>query len=224
MAGLVKLLNVTFHYNGGIGVTGVSFEVQPCEFFLLVGRTGAGKTTLFKLISLELTPAAGEIILDEFRSSEIKPRLLPLWRRRIGIIYQDFRLLKDRSVLENVRLVASCENNLPGRPKKRALKALARVGLSHKIHSRPDELSTGEQQRAVIARALVNEPFLLLADEPVSNLDEETSVEIIELLQKVNQAGTAMIVATHQPSSFILHPSSFSPNVIRIEAGRLVEG
>ncbi len=219
--GLLKLLNVTFQYNGGgrSGVYGVSFSVEPGEFILIVGKTGAGKTTLFKLISLEIAPTAGEIILNDFRSRELKPKLLPQWRRRLGVVYQDFRLLRDRSALDNVRLAAACERNLSGRPKARALKVLARVGLSHKIHSRPDQLSAGEQQRAVIARALVNEPFLLLADEPVSNLDRETAAGIVELLQKVNQSGTATLVATHQPERF----ESCKSRMIKLQDGRLVE-
>lgn len=217
---MVKLLNVTYRYNSGTdvsGVNGVSLEVKPGEFVMLVGRTGAGKTTLFRLISMQLIPNAGEIILDSLRSSEIKARFLPVWRRRLGIIHQNFRLLGDRDILENVRLAAVCEKNLPESPKKRSLKALASVGLSHKLHSRPDELSTGEQQRTAIARALVNEPFLLLADEPVSNLDVDTSTEITDLLRRVNHAGTAILVATHQHERF----SSCKPRVLRLEAGRL---
>ena len=220
MSGLLKLLNVTYqHNNGGGGVQGVSFEIEPCEFVLLVGRTGAGKTTIMRLLSMELAPMAGEISFAQYKSSAIKPKQLPCWRRRLGIVYQDFRLLKDRTALENVRLAAFCERNLPGKPRHRALKSLARMGLSHKLHCRPDELSMGEQQRTALARSLVNEPFLLLADEPVSNLDEQTAVELIEYLRRVNQAGTAMLVATHQPERFI----SCAPRTIRVEKGRLVE-
>jgi len=185
---------------------------------MLVGKTGAGKTTLFRLISLELVPTSGEIMLDIFKSSELKRSRLPQWRRRLGIVHQNFRLLDDRSVLDNVRLAASCEKSLPARPKKRSLRALAGVGLTHKLHSNPRELSTGEQQRTALARAIVNEPFLLLADEPVSNLDVETSGEIIELLKKVNRAGTAILVATHQPERF----SSCNPRVLQLETGKLV--
>ena len=216
---MLKLLNLSFRYSDGIGIDGVTFAVRPGELVLVVGRTGAGKTTLLKLISLELMPTAGEIMLDRLRSSEIKPRLLPQWRRRIGIIYQDLRLLGDRSALENVRLVAVCERNLPGSPRMRALKALARVGLSHKFHNLPGELSTGEQQRTAIARALVNEPLVLLADEPVSNLDIDTASEVVDLLTRVNLAGTTMLVATHQPERF----ERCRPRMIRIERGRVVE-
>ena len=219
MSSLLKLLNVTYHHNGGAGVSRVSFEMEPGEFVLLVGRTGAGKTTIIRLISMELVSDAGDIFFDAYKSGELKPKQLPLWRRRLGIVYQDFRLLRDRSALENVRLAAFCERNLPGKPRARALRAMAKMGLSHKIHNRPDELSMGEQQRTAMARALVNEPFLMLADEPVSNLDEQTSAELIDYLRKVNQSGTAILVATHQPERF--YPCS--PRVIRLENGRLVE-
>jgi len=214
---MVKLLNVSYYYRGENGVGGITLEVAPGEFVLLTGKTGAGKTTLIKLISLELFPVTGEISLERFRSRDLKRRNLSRWRKRIGIVYQDFKLLRDRSILDNVRLAAYCETNLPGSSKTRALRALANVGLSHKLHSRPDQLSTGEQQRAAIARALVNEPFVLLADEPVSNLDGETASGIVELLQRVNQAGTAMLIATHQPERF----DSCSPRVLRMERGRL---
>lgn len=216
---MVKLLNVSYRYNGSTAVEGISFEVEPGEFTLLVGRTGAGKTTLFRLISMEIVPNSGEIILERFRSGEIKSRNLPQWRRRIGIVFQDFKLLKDRSILENVRLAASCESNLPGSSKSRAFKALTKVGLSHKVHSFPNELSAGEQQRAAVARALVNEPFVLLADEPVSNLDGETAKDTVDLLWRINQSGTAVMVATHQPERF----ESCRPKVIRLEKGRLIE-
>ncbi len=216
---LLKLLNVTFRWTALSGIDGITFAIRPGEFVLLEGRTGAGKTTLLELISMELVPMAGDIVLERFRISELKPRSLPAYRRCIGIVYQDLRLLEDRSALENVRLAASCEGNLPGSPKMRALKALARVGLSHKFHSLPGELSAGEQQRTAIARALVNEPLLLLADEPVSNLDGETAAEVVDLLRSVNLAGTAILVATHQHERFEL----CRPRVIRLEQGRMVE-
>lgn len=216
---MVKLLNVSYRYNGSHGVEGINFSVDSGEFVLLVGKTGAGKTTILRLISMELTPDSGEIILENTRSSQLKKSMLPAWRRRIGIIYQDFRLLNDRSILENVRLSAACELNLKKKPKARALMALSRVGISHKQHSFPGELSTGEQQRTAIARALVNEPFVLLADEPVSNLDSETSGEITEMLYRANQIGTAMIIATHQPERF----SSFDPRIYTIENGTVIE-
>lgn len=216
---MVKLLNVSYSYNGSVGVNGITLEIVPGELVLLIGRTGAGKTTLIRLISLELFPDSGEIILGRFRTTELRGGQFPSWRRRIGVVFQDLRLLKDRTALENVRLAACCERCLQSGSKARALRSLASVGLSHKLHGFPDELSAGEQQRTAIARALVNEPFVLLADEPVSNLDRETAADIVALLQKVNQGGTAVLVATHQPERF----ENCRSRLLCLDQGRLVE-
>jgi len=220
---LIKLLNVSYSYPGGKGVQNISFDIMNREFTLLVGKTGAGKTTLFRLISQELYPESGDIQLEWhdrfFQSSKLKRRDLPKWRRALGIVYQDDRLLQDRTVLENLKLAAMCDRSLTGSPKARALDALGLVGLLHKQHSFPSELSAGEGQRVAIARGIVNEPFALLADEPVSHLDKETSDDIIELLRGLNNAGTAMLIATHQPERF----EQCKPRIIRIDAGRVVE-
>jgi len=213
---MVRLLNVTYKHQGGGGIEGVTLEVKAGELVLLVGRTGAGKTTILRLISLELKPDSGEIYLERFRAGDIKPRLLPHWRRRLGIVYQDLRLLGDRTALDNVLLAAHCERNLPGKARDRAVKVLSNVGLASKLHSYPHELSAGEQQRAALARAIVNEPFVLLADEPLSHLDAATSEDIVAQLRRVNQAGTAVLVATHQPERF----ESLRPRVIRLEGGK----
>jgi cell division transport system ATP-binding protein len=214
---LLKLLNVTYQYPTGGGVEGVTLEVQAGEFLLLVGKTGVGKTTILRLISLELRPQTGDVALEQYRARDIRPRNLPKWRRRLGVVYQDLRLLNDRSALENVILAAQCETNLPGKPRERAMKVLSNVGLASRLHQMPYELSAGEQQRAALARALVNEPFLLLADEPVSHLDQVTSDDIVALMRKVNLAGTAMLVSTHQPERF----DALRPRVIKIESGRV---
>jgi cell division transport system ATP-binding protein len=198
-------------------VEGISLEIGAGEFVLLVGKTGAGKSTLLKLISLEIFPETGDIILDHHHARGLGRGQRPLWRRRLGIVHQDLRLLTDRSVLESVRLTACCESSLPGRPKSRALKVLAKVGLAHKLHCMPGEISTGEQQRAAIARALVNEPFLLLADEPVSNLDSQSAESVVEVLRRANKAGTAMLVATHQPERF----ADGGARVVRLDGGRV---
>lgn len=217
---MIKLLNVTYHYPAnGAGVEDLTFELSQGEFILLVGRTGAGKTTLFKIISRELTPESGEIFLERMRSSRLKPRDIPTWRSYLGIVFQDLRLLNDRSALDNVRIAAACERNLPGKPKSRAFRAMAQVGLSHKLHDNPDHLSLGEQQRVAIARGLVNEPFVVLADEPVSNLDSSTSAEVVEVLQNINRSGTAVMVATHQPERF----ACCNPKFITLEKGRITE-
>jgi len=214
---LLRLLNATYRHPGGGGIEGITLEILSGEFLLLVGRTGAGKTTILRLISLELKPSAGDIQLERLRAGELTPSELPSWRRRLGIVYQDLKLLPDRSVFENVLLAAACEPNLPQKPRARALKALANVGLAHKLHSLPSQLSAGEQQRAALARAVVNEPYVLIADEPVSHLDPITSEAIVALMSKVNQAGTAVVVATHQPERF----EAVKPRVVRVESGRI---
>jgi len=220
---MIKILNVSYHYPGGKGIMNISFDLSNREFALLVGKTGAGKTTLFRLISQEIRAEAGEVQLEwndnRYLSGKLRYRDLPKWRRALGIVYQDNRLLDDRTVLENVKLAAMCDRSLTLNPKERALSALGLVGLSHKPHSMPKELSAGEAQRVAIARAIVNEPFALLADEPVSHLDKETSDEIISLLMQLNNAGTAMLIATHQPERFEL----CKPRVIRLEQGRVIE-
>ena len=214
---MLRLLNVTYRHPEGGGIEGVTLEILSGEFILLVGRTGAGKTTILRLISLELRPQSGDIQLERFRAGELNPSELPTWRRKLGIVYQDLRLLTDRSVYDNVLLAAACETNLPQKPRARALKTLTQLGLAHKLHSNPAQLSAGEQQRAALARAIVNEPYVLLADEPISHLDPTTSDAIIALMSKVNQAGAAVIVATHQPERF----ESVKPRIVRVEAGRV---
>ncbi|MFH0765095.1 MAG: ATP-binding cassette domain-containing protein, partial [Calditrichota bacterium] len=135
-----------------------------------------------------------------------------------GIMFQDFHLLPDRSAYDNVLLTAICESRLPEKPRSRTIRALNSVGLASKVEEYPQRLSTGEQQRVALARAIVNEPYVLLADEPVSNLDGQTSAEIIEVLRRINRAGTAVVVATHQPERFEI----CRPRVLRLENGRMV--
>lgn len=216
---ILKLLNVSYHYPNRKGIDRISLTVKKGEFILLVGVTGSGKTTIFRVASMELRPDTGEICLLEQRSSRLKRKEYPLWRRQMGIIYQDLKLLSDRSVLENIKLVALCEHRLNASPKTRSLRVLHKVGMDDKLTSLPTELSTGEQQRVAIARALVNEPFIVLADEPVSNLDRKTSDGIAEILHKISLSGTSMIVATHQPERF----EKFNPRVIRVHQGRMYE-
>ncbi len=216
---IVKLLNVSYNYTARRGIDGVSLSVKKGEFAIVVGRTGSGKTTLFRIMSLELYPDSGEVMLSELKSSQLKRKNLPIWRRQLGIVFQGLQLIGDRSVLDNIRLAALCERRLQGSAKSRSLSALAKVGLSHRLRDKASQLSTGEQQRVAIARAIVNEPFVLLADEPVSNLDGETSSEVIDILRKINSTGTAVVVATHQPERF----GECNPREIRLDQGKLVE-
>ncbi|MFN3821285.1 MAG: cell division ATP-binding protein FtsE [bacterium] len=195
------------------------FALPWGSFSLVVGRTGAGKTTLLKLINLLLTPLQGEVIFYRFRTSELSSKERCLWRKRLGWIPQETELLYDRTVLENILLTARCDTAIRESPKRRALQALSQVGLAHKLHRLPQNLSGGERQRVAIARALVNQPFLIVADEPVAHLDSQTSHEIADLLYRINLSGTAVLIATHQPERF----SHLNPQIWHMENGRLKE-
>ncbi len=197
MKPLVRLFNVSMKYPNGDGLERVSFEVYGGEFVYLVGPTGAGKSTVLKMIYMEELPTEGYVIVDQYNSLHIRDRDIPYLRRKLGVIFQDFKLLEDRDVFENVAFSLRVTGARTREVKKKTLRALAEVGLSHKSRKMPHELSGGEQQRVAIARAIVNEPFILLADEPTGNLDPKTAVEIMHILDKVNARGTAILMATH---------------------------
>jgi cell division transport system ATP-binding protein len=197
----------------------VSFTQQKGEFVLLTGASGAGKTTLMKLLSFEVAPSAGEVALEGFSSRTIKKRQLPKLRRRIGPVFQDFRLLKERTAYENVALVLRATGAPQSSIHRRVLRALASVGLSSKVKAMPEQLSGGEQQRVALARAIVNDPFVVLADEPTGNLDEANTRDIFRLLKKVSAAGTAVLVATHD----IAVASEFRARTLVLDRGRLVD-
>ncbi|MFO7445408.1 MAG: cell division ATP-binding protein FtsE [Ignavibacteriaceae bacterium] len=194
---MLSINNVDFNYPEQPLFADLNFQLNHGEFTFLIGKSGSGKSTLLQMVYMNIIPVSGYVQLDEFDSRTIKKRHLPYLRRKLGIIFQDFKLLKDRNVYENIAFVLEVINT-PGREiKKRVNNALTDVGLSHKRLSMPDELSGGEKQRVAIARAIVNEPSLILADEPTGNLDPETSGEIVEILKKINSRGTALLFATH---------------------------
>jgi cell division transport system ATP-binding protein len=195
---MISVTNVGREYRRGRwGIRDASFNIAKGEFVVLTGPSGAGKTTLMKLLSFEEKPTTGSVLLEGFSSERIKRRDLPHLRRRIGPVFQDFRLLRDRSIYENVAFVLRATGARRAGLHRRTVRALAAVGLSSRAHSRPDELSGGEQQRVGIARAIVNDPFVVLADEPTGNLDEATKREIFRLLKRIAAGGTAVLVATH---------------------------
>ena len=194
---MLSFNTVGFGYSGDEILRSVSFEMKNGEFVFLIGKSGTGKSTLLQLIYFNLLPHDGEITFDVYSSDFIKPSSLPLLRRKIGIIFQDFKLIEDRTIYENLAFVLETVNTPAKKIKKRITEVLGEVGLSHKIKSFPKELSGGEKQRIAIARAIINEPLLVLADEPTGNLDPETSLEILELLKKINNRGTAVLLATH---------------------------
>jgi cell division transport system ATP-binding protein len=189
------------------------------EFVYLVGQTGSGKSTLMRLLYFELKPEKGTVKVAGFDSIFSKSREIPHLRRKLGIVFQDFKLLDDRTIYDNVAFALFVTNTKRSDIKKRVLHTLADVGLSHKRNQMPYELSGGEQQRVVIARALVNEPLVLLADEPTGNLDPVSSSEIMDLLTKINMRGTAILMATHNYELV----RKFPARVMQIKDGKLSE-
>ncbi len=216
---MVRLINVQMKYPGGDGLDRVSLTVRRGEFVFLVGPSGAGKSTVLKLIYMAEFPDQGQVIVDDFNSLYMRPRDIPHLRRRLGIVFQDFKLLEDRNVFENVAFALQVTGARRREIKRKTLRVLAEVGLSHKRHKMPEELSGGEQQRVAIARALVNEPLILLADEPTGNLDPVTADEILVLLERINERGTAVLMATHDVDLV----RRFGKRVVRIEGGRTLD-
>lgn len=194
---MINLSEVSVAFNGNTVLDQVSLQVKPGEFAFLVGQTGCGKSTLLRLMYMDLKPTKGVVTVGKYMSSNIEEREKPYLRRTLGIIFQDFKLLDDRNVFDNVAFTLHVTGVKGKEIKRRVLHALADVGLNHQKYKMPHELSGGEQQRVVVARALVNNPEFLLADEPTGNLDPATSLEILQLLRDINTRGTAVIMATH---------------------------
>lgn len=194
---MLSIQNVCFNYDNQPLFDNVNLELSSGEFAFLIGKSGSGKTTLLQMIYMNLLPQSGTVTVGNFSSQAIKKRELPFLRRKIGIVFQDFKLLTDRNVFENLSFVLEVTSTNQKEIKKRVNDVLTQVGLSHKRLNLPDQLSGGEKQRVAIARAVLNQPLIILADEPTGNLDPETSNEILELLQKINKQGTAVLVATH---------------------------
>ncbi len=194
---MVRLSNVCVAFNQQTVLDHVSLEISPGEFVSLVGTTGSGKSTLLRLLYMDLVPDSGSVAVGKFVSGAVSSKNIPMLRRKLGVVFQDFKLLEDRSVYDNVAFSLYVTNARTVDIKKKVLNVLANVGLSHKRNSMAHQLSGGEQQRVAIARALVNEPMLLLADEPTGNLDPTSSLDILKLLKNINTQGTAVLMATH---------------------------
>ena len=195
---MIDLENVTKAYSTGVhALNGVSLHIDKGEFVFIVGDSGSGKSTLIKLLLKELDPTSGTIKANGINLNKMKQRAIPKYRRKIGVVFQDFRLLKDRNVYENIafaqRVVITPTKNI----RKNVPAMLSLVGLAEKYKSYPKQLSGGEQQRVALARALVNRPNILLADEPTGNLDPKNSKEIMKLLETINERGTTVVVVTH---------------------------
>src|ERR687885_420964 len=195
---MVKLQGVTKTYpNGSLGVFSLSLDVKRGDFLFITGPSGAGKSTLLKLLYGAERPSSGEVIVDELNVGQLRGDRLSLLRRRIGIVFQDYKLIPTRTVSENIAFVLWAQGFTRKEIERRLLPTLKLVGLQHKADCFPEELSGGEQQRVSLARALVGTPPVLLADEPTGNLDPDNSRQVLKILQKLNAAGATVIVTTH---------------------------
>ena len=195
---MIQFSHVTKRYDDTYeALNDMSFFIDKAEFVFLTGASGAGKTTLLKHIYMEETPSSGQVFVCGYDSKYLRKRDLPHLRRKLGIVFQDFRLLNDRNVFENVAFALRAIGRKEREIKRKVFEVLALTGLSHKCFNFPAQLSGGEQQRVCIARAIVNDPWVLLADEPTGNLDLAVSQDIFKLLQTINSWGTTVIMATH---------------------------
>ncbi|MCC6865972.1 MAG: ATP-binding cassette domain-containing protein [Ignavibacteria bacterium] len=194
---MINFNNISFSYPSKELFKDVTFQIDKGEFVFLIGESGTGKTSLLRMINMELFPQNGEVVVYGFNSRIIKKPEIPVLRRKIGFVFQDYKLLNDRDVFENVALPLYLSGIKPDVIKKKVFNVLNEVGVFDSYKKMPQELSGGEQQRVSIARAIVNEPYILIADEPTGNLDPFVSFEIIKLLLNINYKGTAVFIATH---------------------------
>lgn len=196
---MIEIRNISKTYdNGSKALKDIDIRIQDGEFVFIMGRSGSGKSTLIRLLLKEAEPSSGRIIVNDMDLQKMPRRYIPKYRRRLGVVFQDFRLLKDRTVFENVAFAQRVVGASPRKIREEVPRILKLVGLSSKYKSFPHQLSGGEQQRVAIARALINRPEVLLADEPTGNLDHENATEIMKLLERINEEkGTTILVVTH---------------------------
>jgi cell division transport system ATP-binding protein len=203
--------------NGVHALSDINLQVSRGEFLFLVGSTGQGKSSILKCIFREVSPSAGDVTVDDQRLSRLPESQVPFLRRKVGVVFQDFKLLRQKTVWENVAYALQVTGASSRDVMRRVPRALELVGIAHKSKMFPHELSGGEQQRTAIARALVNNPLILLCDEPTGNLDPETSSEIMALLARINSKGTTVVVATHNQASV----DRMRRRVVRLIHGRI---
>ncbi|MBR4754320.1 MAG: cell division ATP-binding protein FtsE [Lachnospiraceae bacterium] len=217
---MITVKDVSMSYiKGAPALKDVNLHIDKGEFVFVVGPSGSGKSTLLKLLLKELNPDKGEITIGDRTLSKIKRRQIPAFRRELGFVFQDFRLLPDRNVYENVAFAQKVIGVPTKTIRRRVPVMLSMVGLAEKYRSRPDQLAGGEQQRVAIARALINDPKILLADEPTGNLDVNNSWEIMRLLEEANERGTTVVVVTHNKDIV----NSMKKRVIHMNRGTIVE-
>ena len=216
---MIEMMNVTKKYNKGItAINNLSIQIKDGEFVYVVGPSGAGKSTFIKMMYREEKATKGRIRVGKYDLMKIKDRQIPYLRRYVGVVFQDFKLLQHKTVYENVAYAMEVIEKSPREIKRRVEDVLELVNLKHRMNNFPNELSGGEQQRVAIARAIVNTPGILIADEPTGNLDPETSMEIMDILERINEQGTTIVLATHH--SQIVNEKKH--RVIAIENGQIV--
>ncbi len=216
---MIEMMNVTKKYNKGItAINNLSIQIKDGEFVYVVGPSGAGKSTFIKMMYREEKATKGRIRVGKYDLMKIRDRQIPFLRRYVGVVFQDFKLLQHKTVYENVAYAMEVIEKSPREIKRRVEDVLELVNLKHRMNNFPNELSGGEQQRVAIARAIVNTPGILIADEPTGNLDPETSMEIMDILERINEQGTTIVMATH--NSQIVNEKKH--RVIAIENGQIV--
>ncbi|MBE6844751.1 MAG: cell division ATP-binding protein FtsE [Ruminococcus sp.] len=216
---MVELKNVSVTYSTGVdALNNVSLTINDGDFAFVVGSSGAGKSTLIKLILKEIDATTGLVMVNDYNLSKLKRRKVPEFRRTIGFVFQDFRLIPSMTVYENIAFVLRVIDAPRKYIRKRVPYVISLVGLQEKANSYPNQLSGGEQQRVAIARALVNDPQLIIADEPTGNIDPELSYEIVELLKGINECGTTILMVTHE-HDLVRH---FGGRIININSGEVV--
>ena len=216
---VIGISHLSKRYDDKFALNDINLHVANGEFVFLVGPSGAGKSTLLKMIYMDDFPTEGQVIVGPFVSTNMKRNKISLLRRKIGVVFQDFRLMHDRNVFENVAIAMRVTGEKRYAIKRNVMQVLTQVGLYHKRNDLPRTLSGGEQQRVAIARAVVNSPAILLADEPSGNLDPEVTEEIMKLLFKINAAGTAILMATHDLSLV----ENFGQRILVLRDGRVEE-
>lgn len=215
---MIKFEHVTKTYSTNIGLDDISVDIDRGDFVFLVGPSGAGKSTFIKLILKEINADDGSILVDGKDVTQLSNREIPELRRKIGTVFQDFRLLPKKTVFENVAFAMEVLHKSKKQIRKQVPQILSLVGITDKAHKYPDELSAGEQQRVAIARAIVNNPMVLIADEPTGNLDPDTAAEIMDLLEQINLRGTTIVMVTHAKDIV----DRMKKRVIAIEKGKIV--
>lgn len=216
---MIRFKNISKLYENNVkALTDVNIDIEAGEFVFLVGPSGSGKSTFIKMLLKEVEPTSGDVIVGNTELSKLTRKAVPYFRRKIGMVYQDFKLIPTLNVYENVAFAMKVVEASSKDIRRRVPMVLSLVGLSHKYKMFPNELSGGEQQRVSLARAIVNNPSLLIADEPTGNLDPETAKEIMELLDDINKSGTTILMATHAKEIV----DNMQKRVIAIEGGKIV--